>query len=389
MFRRLRFTIALQFTLIVFILLLLQGLLFIPINYSQYLYELDENIAQDAQRIILLMEEPTALSADQFPDRDLVRTRVFDTKGNRAYVGDVFLAQEDTLNMEPWSLRYLNDNYRVLTFPLTNSKGELVGYLQVAEVYHILADDLWEDVWETLLESSIFAVLTFSIGLLFSRISLRPAVEMYRRLNAFAQDASHELKTPLALANSALDLAHKSHEYEEGIQEAKTHIARAADLVERLLLLAKISKHTLVKQLCDVGETTTTVVQDLQPLAKKKHITITVESLEGEFVQADRALFRQLLSNIIENAIKFSEPKGPIRIVIEPGTLTVEDRGAGIDQQMHERIFDPFFQQDPSRATEGHGIGLSIVKKIADAHGWKLYVQSIPNVGTSLTVAFG
>ncbi|PIR53047.1 hypothetical protein COU76_03265 [Candidatus Peregrinibacteria bacterium CG10_big_fil_rev_8_21_14_0_10_49_10] len=388
MFQSLRYTIALYFTLIVFVLLLVQGLFFIPLNYRDYLIELDDNIAQDAGRIILSMEDPASLSIDHFTERDLIRTRLFDTEGVLVYEGDIFLAQEQQLSQTPWSFRNENDRFRVLSFPVTDAQDQLVGFLQVAEVYHILWSDLWEEAVAIFIQSTLIALLTFGIGLLFSGLGLKPAMEMYTRLDAFTQDASHELKTPLASANSALDLALRSKDFVEGIQEAKSHIAMANILVNKLLMLAKITRYTLKKEECDLSALVHQVVVDCEAQAKKSSVLIVEEVTAQSQVVADRSLLQQLIANLLSNAIKFSQKGGEVRVVVQQGSLQIQDKGKGIDPQAQARVFDPFFQEDDSRSSGGHGIGLSIVKKIADAHIWHIEVQSIQGVGTSFTIVF-
>ena len=104
MFNKLRYKIALQFTVVTLFLLILNGFLFIPIDYHDYLSELDENIQQDAQRIISLLEGDLDDVSSQLRARDKIRVRAFDKDGDVTFAGSIYGSQEDTLQMEPWSL---------------------------------------------------------------------------------------------------------------------------------------------------------------------------------------------------------------------------------------------------------------------------------------------
>ena len=387
MFDRLQTIIALQFTAIVFMLLMLNGLVFIPLDYRDYRNELDENITKDAETIMLLINQSIDDVEEKLSERDHFRTRIFDTNGDVVFAGELYNSQEENLDMEPWTMRYQNDRFSILTFPI-NFDDNIIGYLQVGEVYHVLLDDLKGKGWLVFLQSLMLALLVYFFGRFFALRTLKPAVAMYKRIDQFSQDASHELKTPLANAMSSLDLALVDHRAHRRIEEAKKNMYQAAEIVDDLLELAKLTRFTLQKEEVDLSQLVKGVAKEFQrqALSRKIHLITNIE--DGVSVEADPGYVLMLVSNLVNNALKFSEAGDKVQITLDNETLSIRDKGIGIDHDFLERLFDPFFQADAAHSTEGSGLGLSIVKKIVDAHDWKIDVQSIKGVGTSFTITF-
>lgn len=387
MFDRLQTIIALQFTAIVFMLLMLNGLVFIPLDYRDYRNELDENITKDAEIIMLLINQSIDDVEEKLSERDHFRTRIFDTNGYVVFAGELYNSQEESLDMEPWTMRYQNDRFSILTFPISFDDS-IIGYLQTGEVYHVLLDDIKEKGWLVFLQSSMLALLVYFFGRFFAWRTLKPAVAMYRRIDQFSQDASHELKTPLANAMSSLDLALVDHKPRQHIEEAKENMLQAAEIVDDLLELAKLTRFTLQKESVDLSQLVQGIAKEFERQARSHKVHLITNIEEDVAVEADPRYLIMLVSNLVNNALKFSEVGDKVQITLDNGTLSIRDKGIGIDSALFERLFDPFFQADAAHATEGSGLGLSIVKKIVDAHDWKIDVQSIKGVGTSFTITF-
>jgi len=313
------------------------------------------------------------------------RVRIYDAKNTVIYSGQLFETAMETMLTEPWEIHSQNDLFRVLSFPIT-SGSTVIGTLQIGENYHKLTDDLKERGFIILLESAIIALLVYFIGWFFANRSLQPALTMQKRLEQFSHDASHELKTPLALANSSLDLAQKERGPSENITMAKAALHRAAALVDKLLQLAKLTKFTMDRKPINLATIVRDSANDFKEKAMQEKVTLVVDTPENVTVDADPIYARLLIDNLLANAIKFSHEKGVVEIHLTEHTLEVRDRGIGIPKEKQSRLFDPFFQADASHATEGSGLGLSIAKKIVEAHEWGIAVESIQNVGTAFMV---
>ncbi|MCX7996460.1 MAG: HAMP domain-containing histidine kinase [Patescibacteria group bacterium] len=238
-----------------------------------------------------------------------------------------------------------------------------------------------------IIEILIISLLTFVVGYFFVCETIRPAEDMFERLDQFTIDASHELKTPLGIANSSLDLALKTRKYREYILEAKMYIKRAGNLVEKMLELARMDTFQMALTYVPVCDTIERVLQLYSQEIKKKNLQIVKSVLGESKLKADMVLLERAISNLIENAIKFNVQDGRIEIELGKRYLKVSNTGQTVRQEELENLFDRFYQSDISRSAKGYGIGLAIVKKICDLHGWRVKAES-GNGLTSFTITF-
>lgn len=246
----------------------------------------------------------------------------------------------------------------------------------------VAADIIWT-LWEVLITS----LLTYIIGYIFVSLTVKPAEDMFERLEQFAQDASHELKTPLTVANSSIDLALKTQDYAKYLHEAKKSLMRVNTLVDSLLMLARIDKYALSKDTISLKKAVDQVIESFQPQLSADHITAEFACNDTCSIHGDRDLLLVILSNLISNAIKFNNHGGNIKIEMNSKSLSVTNSGKGIPEDRLEQVFDRFYKTDASRSQKGHGIGLSVVKKICDLHGWKIKAHS-SNGETTFTLTF-
>ena len=193
----------------------------------------------------------------------------------------------------------------------------------------------------------------------------------------FTLRASHELKTPLTIlsiqAEGALAEAALPPEQRELLESQLEEVRRLAALVDALSLLAKADAGLplIAREPLRLDEMLRAAVEDARLLAKKSGITIDVTHCDAAQLDADRASLRQVLLNLLDNAVKHNHPGGWVRVELraEPDdfTLSIENSGAPIDPELLPRIFDRFIR-GPG-AAEGSGLGLSITKMIVEAHG--------------------
>nr|WP_314834535.1 ATP-binding protein [uncultured Flavobacterium sp.] len=238
-------------------------------------------------------------------------------------------------------------------------------------------------------------VLSKTINDLLDRIE--NAVE---REKQFTSDASHELRTPLTVLKGTLEvLIRKSRtqaEYEDKIKYSITEVNRLNNLVDQLLLLARFEnqKQSLKIEKVYLNALILDILTLYSGKINTKKITINHSFSKDYFIESDNYLVSIIISNIISNAIKYSEEQGEISIILskkEGKTIcTISDNGIGIAVEDLDKIFNPFYRSSPTNHPEikGSGLGLSIVKKIAQLLHTKFEIKSEINHGTVVILSF-
>ncbi len=217
----------------------------------------------------------------------------------------------------------------------------------------------------------------------------------------FVANVSHELRTPITsiqgfvetLLEGALTDPRVSRRFVEIIRK---HAERLRTLIDDLLMLARVEEReeqgTLSTQQVEISELLRSVADWCMPLAKDKHIALSLESSVRGSVRVNQSLFEQALVNLVENAIKFTEPGGNVTLLAREHqqgiVFAVRDTGIGIEKEHLPRVFERFYRADRSRSRNegGTGLGLAIVKHIVRAHGGDVEVSSQIGRGSTFTV---
>lgn len=221
----------------------------------------------------------------------------------------------------------------------------------------------------------------------------------FAQMKQFSADASHELLTPLSVLRSQLETALNSRVSED---EVKKIIADCLDetlhmssILGNLLLLAQGDARSvdISRDRVDLSDLLNEMYDESIVLGSQKSITITVNVTPGITVTGDRPRLRQMLLNLIDNAIKYNQVKGSITmgLIAKDGNalLSVRDTGIGISENEIPKIFNRFYRVDRARSRElgGAGLGLSIAKWIVEAHGGGITVTSRMNQGTEFLIS--
>lgn len=227
-----------------------------------------------------------------------------------------------------------------------------------------------------------------SLNGLLARLS--DALSAQRR---FTADAAHELRTPLAALTLQLDLARRSGtpgELVASLADLEAGVARASHVVEQLMTLARVEPEALAlqKSRCDLVAIAKDAIVARASLAERKKIDLGLARADVASVDGDPAALAILLSNLVDNALRYTPPGGRIDVSVScpdgVPVLEVADTGPGIPAAERERVFDRFYRG--AHADEpGSGLGLSIVKRIADAHGATIALGA-PASGSGLVV---
>jgi two-component system OmpR family sensor kinase len=216
------------------------------------------------------------------------------------------------------------------------------------------------------------------------------------RLRRFVGDASHELRTPLTSIRGYAELFRRgAADRPEDLAKTMRRIEEEADrmgvLVDDLLLLARLDQgRPLEQEPVDLTRITTDAVDDTRAVAPERVIEYTPNG--AVVVRGDEVRLRQVLGNLLQNAIRHTPPETPVRVrVVEDGddaVLEVADWGPGMSEQEASRVFERFWRADASRnrASGGTGLGLAIVAAIADAHGGTATVETAPGQGACFRV---
>lgn len=220
----------------------------------------------------------------------------------------------------------------------------------------------------------------------------------FHQMRQFSADASHELKTPLTILKGEMEVAlrmpRSTQEYQHVLKSSLEEIDRINDLVEGLLLLARVDAGVLNLNLQPV--TLKALVQEtceqMKAVAESHAVTLSLGPLEPAVVQGDKEHLRRLILNLIDNGIKYTPQDGSVSLSLhtqgEWALLRVADSGVGISAAELGHIFSRFYRSTETRDRDqrGVGLGLSIVRSIAHAHGGRIEVDSLPGKGSTFSV---
>ena len=209
----------------------------------------------------------------------------------------------------------------------------------------------------------------------------------FDQLRRFTADASHELRTPLSVIRGIGELGLRETrtpaEYKEAMGSMLEEVDRLTRLVDTLLQLSRgdAGMLRLSRDVVDLADLAREVAASLNLLAEERRQRLDVAAAASVRVLADRCVLRDAVTNLVDNAIKYSPAGSTIRIHVDGGperaTLTVADEGAGIAPEHRDRIFDRFYRIDEARSREmgGAGLGLAIAKWAVEANGGQIALE--------------
>ena len=228
---------------------------------------------------------------------------------------------------------------------------------------------------------------------------LDEAFAMQRR---FSASAAHELRTPIAVLRTKLDVFKKKkreqHEYDELVTTMETYIDRLSSIITDLLEFAETSELGEVEDV-SLDSVIKTVVDDLESVAQNNMVNVQIDippkaqsKAQNLIVKGNTNLLYRALYNLVENAIRYNNEEGSVNITLETrgqeGVIIIADTGVGIAPEQRELVFEPFYRVNKSRSREfgGAGIGLSLVKTILKRHGASITVSENNPQGSVFTI---
>jgi two-component system heavy metal sensor histidine kinase CusS len=220
--------------------------------------------------------------------------------------------------------------------------------------------------------------------------------DSFTRLSQFSADLAHELRTPIANIRGegevALTRPRTPEEYREVIESSVGECERLSAIVDNLLFLARAeaAEGHIPRTLFNGRTAVEKIAEFYEPIAEEQHTAIECIG-EGD-IHADPMLFGRAVSNLVENALRFTPAGGAIQISIAAGPahaqVSVKDTGCGIASEHLPRVFDRFYRADSSRSVQGSGLGLALVKSIMDLHDGSAVVESEVGHGTIVVLTF-
>jgi heavy metal sensor kinase len=222
--------------------------------------------------------------------------------------------------------------------------------------------------------------------------------DAFQQINRFSADASHELRTPLTILNLELEGIAQSPrlpaDLADQIGSALEETHRLSWIVENLLTIARLDAGELrmEKAALDLGELASSTADQMRLLAEEKSLSMLYEVTRGLLVDGDRPWLKQVVVNLIDNAIKYTPEGGSIEIRVHrsqnAAVLEVIDSGVGISAESLPHLFERFYRADKARSRNsgGAGLGLAIVKAICSAHGAEIRIMSTEGRGSTFVV---
>lgn len=387
-------------------------------DYQMYYSALDArgNTVVQSSELSLQMPDARSVKSTVFPKADFKEYKVYGEKNN-------------------YSVRILTQAFQ--------SQNEFIRYIRVGMNLTRVEKTLIDFRRNIMITVPIFFILSLGGGFIFAHRSLKPVSQMiktashisasnleerlpirgtgdeldrlaqtfnnmidrikeaYQKLSQFSSDVAHELRTPITSLMGEIEsvLSHKSppQNYRHVLTSNLEELGRLKQLINSLLFLSQASgsNDSMSAAGIELNSLVRDIVELFEPVAKDAGNNYTYEiSPQPVYFKGDKCRIEQVVSNLIDNAIRYSYPgKGEIFVRLrKSGTnaeIIVEDKGIGIPDEDKTRIFDRFYRSDPSRSryTGGLGLGLSIVKSIVDSYKGNITFKSAVNQGTTFTVS--
>ena len=218
------------------------------------------------------------------------------------------------------------------------------------------------------------------------------------RERVFTRDAGHELRTPVAVFKGSLDLleAQGASNWRTRERDALKRMRRTVEdmetLLETLLLLARGEATAIDDEAAfnavAVNAVATAQIEALRTLAEERGNTVTLHERDDLRTRAPRQVVEIVIGNLLRNALTYTR-HGTVDLTVDANSVKVADTGCGMSQPELANAFEPFYRVDASRgAGQGHGLGLSIVRRLSQQFGWQLTANSRPGEGTTMEIRF-
>jgi OmpR-family two-component system manganese-sensing sensor histidine kinase len=303
---------------------------------------------------------------------------------------------------------------RQMTEPIVIN-GKLLGYLRISHPWFEVTKPVKQLFLDLAIGTTLMIFVVLLCGWWLAGIAMEPVRESYQRLKQFTADASHELRNPIAVIQTNVQVAladlnadpNPEPEFQRSQLETIERITRRlGKLIEDLLFLARHDGGITNQkyEVCNLGQILHEVCEEQQSFAQQKDIKIEFANVpENLLLAGDAHQLGRLFTNLISNAIAYTSEQGQVIITIKPITsqnqvqVQIKDTGIGIPEAELSQIFERFYRYQPQKSsksmakstnlsTSGSGLGLAIAKAIANNHQGQINVESKVSQGTTFMV---
>ncbi len=279
----------------------------------------------------------------------------------------------------------------------------LLGYLRVSHPWFEVSQPSQALLWDLLVGATITLILVSISGWFLSRLAIAPLQESYAYLKQFTADASHELRNPVALIQTNVQVALATADpavQQQQLQVIERLSRRLSRLVDDLLFLARQESGMvpLNPQPCHLDALLLAVIEEQEPLLHQKEMTLSLEIADPPASVPEQHAYQmwgnpdhlsRLFTNILVNAVQYTPAQGNIQVGLDQQgkyyRIVIADNGVGIPAAELPRLFDRFYRLPGSPAT-GTGLGLAIAQSIVQAHRGHIQVTSEVGKGTQFTI---
>lgn len=305
------------------------------------------------------------------------------------------LALEEAVSIDKGKGQFHLDGSDWIFTVQSTSDGFMLVFLEITAQQGILTNLIYTFT----VVGSLMLIIIFFTSRFFANRSITPVKEAFDKQKQFIADASHELKTPLAIINTNTDVLLSNSEdtvqnQAKWLHYIKSETERMTQLTNDLLYLTQMddSRATMIFTRFDVSEAVENIILTMEAVIFEKELALDYDIEPDLTVYGNREQFQQVVMILLDNAVKYTNPKGSVTLTLtrqhNDVILAVSNTGEGIASEHLARIFDRFYRTDASRSRSqgGYGLGLAIAKSIIDQHKGKIYAKSVPGKSTTFYV---
>lgn len=255
-------------------------------------------------------------------------------------------------------------------------------------------DNFYYTLENSFIISFFVLFLVVVISFLLSKKAVSPMVKAYEKQKSFITDASHELKTPLAIINTNTDVIEMENGENNWTKGIHRQVLRLNELIQNLISLAKLEEEEILKVNFSFSNLIKDICIDYFEICKNNDRILNLDIEDDIQINADKKLIEKLVVILIENAVKYSKKESEIKVLLEKENkkiiFSVENEAENLEIRKYDELFERFFRSDASRNSKagGYGIGLSIAQSIAIKHKTKIKAESFNGKSIIFSVKF-
>jgi len=281
------------------------------------------------------------------------------------------------------------------------NNNEFEEELSTSKEYQVLNDAIDKLRLTLIISDAAIIIVVSLLGYFLSERTLRPIKNSLEEQKRFVSDSAHELRTPLTIMKTGIEIVaagkkQSLREYQTLTKDLLEETDKLINISNSLLFLSKKDSGVLKNSYedIDISSICQRLINLFESYATQKSVSLKSNIKGKYYIKGNYEQINQLLTNLLKNAIDYNKKGGSVSLSLESQKnniiLNITDTGIGISPEDQKHIFNRFYKADKSRSISdsGAGLGLSIVKEIADLHGGIIKINSVLNKGTEFTISF-